>query len=188
MEAIRNLKPQERLLLLACSGDKRQTVEPISPIELYTGAMYTVLRKYMPSLDSAEIRILSAKHGLLTSEWPKIATYDERMSAKKAQHLIEGGIFAFFDRFGTIKRGRALGASPACYLRPQPSYVYREVFIAAGAEYRQVFHAWIKQMIAAGMIAEDAQILEVKGGIGEQRSQLGAYLRSISAPSLELAA
>lgn len=178
----RNLKPQERLLLLACSGEKAPTPngKQLSPIDLYTGAMYSVLRKWMPGLDKATIRILSAKHSLITDEWPKITAYDERMSAQKAAHLIAGGIFAQFDGFGTFKRGHAKGASPADYLRPERGFIYRDVFIAAGAEYRNVFHAWIREMQRHGMIAPDASINEVQGGIGEQRGQLGQYLRWIA--------
>lgn len=180
------IKKEERLLLLACSGDKRPTPdgEQLAPIDLYTGAMYQVLKKWMPGLDKAEIRILSAKHGLITDEWPKITGYDERMSATKARHLIAGGIYDAFDGFGTFKRGHARGADPAGYLRPAPGHVYREVFIAAGAEYRNVFRAWIPQMIAAGMIAPDAAIIETHGGIGEQRSQLGAWCRKISSATI----
>lgn len=167
--------PAERLLLLACSGLKRDTAEAIAPIELYTGVMYDVLRKWMPALDGAEIRILSAKHGLVTDQWPKIATYDERMSKQKAQAHIDAGLMGSVDG----------GVAPFFYLRPARGHVYREIFLAAGAEYRGVFQAWILEMQARGMVAADAVIVEVHGGIGEQRSQLGAWLRSIS-PVAEL--
>lgn len=179
--------PCERLLLLACSGDKRATAEgeQLSPIDLYTGAMYTVLRKWMPALDRCEIRILSAKHGLVTDQWPKLSTYDERMSRQKAEHLIAGGIFGQFDGFGSFKRGTARGSAPADYLRPAHGFRYREIFVAAGAEYRQVFQAWILEMKDRGMLADDCVVTEVHGGIGEQRSQLGAWLRSI-APAADM--
>lgn len=171
-----NTLPAERLLLLACSGLKHDTLEPIAPIELYQGVMYDVLRKWMPELDRCEIRILSAKHGLVTDQWPKIPTYNERMSKQKAQAMIEAGLFEHHDG----------GVAPYFYLRPARGHVYREIFLAAGAEYRGVFKAWILEMQARGMVAADAVIVEVHGGIGEQRSQLGAWLRSIAAPALEL--
>ena len=51
-------------------------------------------------------------------------------------------------------------------MKPDRGFVYKDVFVSAGAEYRRVFHHWIVQLQTAGMIAPDAAINEVSGGIG----------------------
>ena len=176
-----DVAPDERLILMACGSEKTPTPngETLSPIKLYTGAMYQVLKKWMPGLDKAKIRILSAKHGIMTDEFPKITGYDERMTPKKAQHLVEAGIYGQWDDFGRAKKQFQKGSTP--YLTLKEGKPYKDVFIAGGAEYRKVFHAYVTQMIEAGVIAPDASINEVTGGIGEQRGQLGEYLRKIAA-------
>ena len=180
-------KPDERLILMACGAEKAKIAagEKVKPIELYTGAMYQVLNKWMPNLDKGKVVILSAKHGILPgtgdmAEFHKIETYDERMTPKKAQHLVEAGIYGQWDDFGRFKRGTAKGASAEPLLRPDGRNKYQDVFIAGGGEYRKVFHAYVTQMIEEGIISPDASINEVTGGIGEQRGQLGEYLRTIA--------
>lgn len=177
-------QPQERLLLLACSGLKLDTTEEVAPLELYTGVMYQVLRKWMPGLDRAQIAILSAKHGLVGGEWPRIAPYDERMNAYKAAQLITRGIFKPMHE---PKRGHAGGLEPFPYLRPEAGFRFREIFVAAGGHYRDVYRVWIEQMRVAGWLHDDCQVIEVTGGIGEQRSQLGAWCRSIATQVKEAA-
>lgn len=183
--------PDERLILMACGAEKAKLAkgEKVKPIDLYTGAMYQVLKKWMPKLDKGKVVILSAKHGIVPgtgdmAEFNKIESYDERMTPKKAKHLVEAGIYGNWDDFGRIKKA-ATGLNAHAYLRPdgRNAVPYKDVFIAGGGEYRKVFHAYITQMIEEGLISPDASINEVTGGIGEQRGQLGEYLRKIAEPA-----
>jgi hypothetical protein len=58
---------------------------------------------------------------------------------------------------------------------------FRDVQIVGGADYRAVMRAIVAELQASGSIAPDAAIRETTGGIGEQRSQLGAYMDGILA-------
>lgn len=171
--------PAERLLLLACSGDKKELApgQLAHPIDLYSGVMYQVLRKWMPGLDQAQIAILSAKHGLVGDLWPQLAAYDERMTRLQAANMITRGIFKpIYDP----EPGRGGPCEPWAFLRPAAGLRFREIFVAAGGLYRDVYRVYIEQMRVAGWLADDCQVIEVHGGIGEQRSQLGAWCRSLA--------
>ena len=56
---------------------------------------------------------------------------------------------------------------------------FDRVLLAGGAEYRRVMHAYLAAMRAFEQVEQEAEIIEVSGGIGEQRHQLGEFLRSV---------
>src|SRR5262245_47339489 len=97
---------EERLLLMASSYGKAD-VRPgqrVAPIDLYTGAMFKSLQTWLPKLERTRIIILSAKHGLVGKEWPKIAPYGSRpLTPRKAQRLIENGINCRLDDWGRLR-------------------------------------------------------------------------------------
>ena len=173
---------EERLLLMAGSDGKAdmRPGQQVAPIDLYTGVMFETLKKGLPDLDQTRIIILSPKHGLLGKEWPKIARYYNRpLTRKKAERLIENGLDRPFDDWGRLRDGRCCGPSPRQLLKPYSGRVWRDIFIAGGGEYRQVFYAFVTQLIESGLVSPDASINEVKGGIDEQRQQFGEYLRRL---------
>ncbi|QOT82229.1 DUF6884 domain-containing protein [Cupriavidus basilensis] len=150
----------ERLLLVACSAAKRQGRYPAAA--LYTGALYGVLNKWIPAGHARpDVHILSAKHGLVNGA-TELETYDQRMTPQRAKELAAQGLD--LSQFNGKR--------------------YREVFIAGGADYREVARAYVQQLQDAGVIAADASLESTKGGIGEIRGQLGAYLRSCTFDSL----
>src|SRR5690242_19808152 len=77
-----------RLLILSCSQRKRVTQDTLPAIKRYDGPAFRVLRRYLQckSLDTPEIRILSAEYGLISQEQP-ITCYDRKMTAQRAEEL-----------------------------------------------------------------------------------------------------
>ena len=173
---------EERLLLMAGSQTKID-IRPdqlVAPINLYTGLMFESLRKLHPDLNFARILILSAKHGLIGKEWPKIAPYHCRhLTQRKAKHLIESGIDECFDDWGRLPDGRSAGPSPRQMLKPYSGCKWRDVFIVASKECRQVFHAFVTQLFEIGCVGPNASINEVEGDIAQQRRQFEDYLRGL---------
>lgn len=145
--------PEENLLLMACSGAKRPEAAPA--LDLYRGVMYESLRTHLNPRARPRILILSALHGFI-DPYAVIHPYEQLMTAERADALKAEKLDP--DLWGTgIKR----------------------VFMAGGAEYRSVMHAAVVQLQASGDVLTGAEISGTRGGIGYQRSQLGAYLRSI---------
>lgn len=146
------------LVLLACSGTKAATSAPLPAADMYQGVMYQTLRQHRP--DDAEgdqltVLIVSAEHGLIC-ESDAIEPYDRRMTPERADELVARGFpdDLYFDgpTFGRVR-------------------------LAGGAEYRRVMRAYVAAMLEFGQIEPDAAIVEVSGGIGEQRHQLAEFLR-----------
>ena len=77
---------QHRLLLISCSATKTDTPGKIPACERYNGKTYQVIRKALRELNLAglEIKIISAKHGLIDWQTP-IENYDLEMSRTLAQ-------------------------------------------------------------------------------------------------------
>lgn len=139
-----------RLLILACSAAKESIPGLIPAMQRYKGAYAQVVKK-APDWRWPDIIILSAKHGFIGGS-QRIEDYDQQM-----------------DR----DRSRALRADPS--QRQQLEHFlggksYDEVFVAAGALYRDVILHHVDGLIPVSSI----DIAE--GGIGEQRSQLGAWM------------
>jgi len=144
------------LLMIACSGAKNPGTH--KAIDLYRGVMFDVLRKWMPEGDRApEIFIISAKHGLV-HQHQLLADYEQPMTPRRQQELLATG----FD------------------LDPFKGQQFTDVFIAGGAMYRAIGQAYVGYLMAAGILLPDAGVNATTGGIGLQRSQLGAYLRSLA--------
>jgi hypothetical protein len=181
---------QLTLLLMPCSASKLPHAE--QPRQLYTGPMWQTLRQHRGALPWENVMVLSGKFGFISAQ-TFIQTYEARLTPAKADRMIARGIHAPNDHHGELP---ALGGhgSGCCALdtvvlpgrrgrRP-----FETVINAGGADYRRVFDSFIPELIAAGAIAPDAQIRRVAGGIGEQRQQLGQWLRGLNAPPISAAA
>lgn len=75
------LVQKNRLLIMSCSDSKRNISG--STLEVYDGPSYKVLRKYLKNNDSLDVRIISAKYGLITKD-KNIEYYDEKLTQEKA--------------------------------------------------------------------------------------------------------
>jgi hypothetical protein len=178
-----NCSKEERLILMASSDGKADLgpEQRVAPINLYTGVMFVTLKERLVDLDQIRIIILSAKHGLVGKEWPKIAPYYARpLTQKKAERLIENGLDKPFDDWGRLRPGRCGGPSPRQLLKPYSGSRWHDIFITAGGEYRQVFHAFVTQLIEIGAVTPKASINETEGGADERRRQFGQYLQVIA--------
>ncbi|WP_243736993.1 DUF6884 domain-containing protein [Cupriavidus sp. L7L] len=137
------------LLLIACSGSKLDRNAPA--IDLYRGVMYQSYRAHLRSDAAPRVLILSARHGFLQPD-TEIAPYDQRMTRQRADQMM---------------------ADMSSYLRPAawPTRV-GSVMLAGGAEYRRVMRAALARRYGPTLPV----LHETCGGIGMQRSQLGAFL------------
>lgn len=140
------------LLLMACSGTKLD--RDARAIDLYQGVMYESYRAHVRSDAVPRVLILSARHGFLQPD-TEIAPYDERMTRQRAEQMV---------------------ADLSRYLRPTawPTRV-GSVMLAGGAEYRRVMRAALARRYGPQLPA----LQETTGGIGMQRSQLGAFLNGL---------
>ncbi|CAN7755265.1 hypothetical protein LJR296_006766 [Cupriavidus necator] len=100
------------------------------------------------------VLILSARHGLLHPN-TEVAPYNERMTRQRADQMM---------------------AALSSYLRPAawPGRV-GSVMLAGGAEYRRVMRAALARRYGLALPV----MHETNGGIGMQRSQLGAFLAGL---------
>lgn len=137
------------LLLMACSGTKLD--RDARAIDLYQGVMYESYRAHVRSDTAPRVLILSARHGFLSPD-TEIAPYDERMTRQRADQMM---------------------ADLPRYLQP-PAWPTRvgAVMLAGGKEYRRVMRAALARRYGP----ELPPLQETTGGIGMQRSQLGAFL------------
>jgi hypothetical protein len=161
-----SVKPSEALLLMPCAEGK---VFPASgkntAANVYQGAYWEVFRKRTLPSGATPVDnwlILSAKHGLM-DPGQMIGPYDEKMTPERAKEL-------------AAQAGKLVRANWGVL-----SGNFRDVQIVGGADYRTVMRAIVAELQASGSIAPDAAIRETTGGIGEQRSQLGAYMDGILA-------
>ena len=107
------------LLVQSCSKSKKQTSEPISALDLYSGYFFKIIKKSRREgavNSDIDLCILSAKYGFVKPD-EKIATYDRRMD---------------------VQRATELGPTMRQELREHISEIgYDRVVINAGREYRK---------------------------------------------------
>jgi hypothetical protein len=72
---------KNRLLIMSCSVSKRNIVG--TSLEVYDGPSYKVVRKYLRNSNGLDIRIISAKYGLISKD-SMIEYYDEKLTKEKA--------------------------------------------------------------------------------------------------------
>ncbi|MBP0624137.1 hypothetical protein J8I82_30120 [Cupriavidus sp. LEh25] len=137
------------LLLMACSGTKLD--RDACAIDLYRGVMYESYRAHVRGDAAPRVLILSARHGFLRPD-TEIAPYDERMTRQRADQMV---------------------ADLPRYLQPAAWPIrIGSVMLAGGAEYRRVMRAALARRYGPQL----PPLQETTGGIGMQRSQLGAFL------------
>ncbi|CAJ0808490.1 hypothetical protein R77560_04728 [Ralstonia thomasii] len=144
------------LVLLACSSLKLD--RPAPAMELYRGVMFQTYRANVKPAAAPNVVILSALHGFITPD-TIIGPYDQRMSPERADELL-----------ATLATHYMLPAGWPASIGP--------VLLAGGAQYRRVMRAALRWLADCTGI-EPANITETSGGIGEQRAQLGRFLRAI---------
>ncbi len=148
-----------QLLMLACSQRKHAGDAALPAIEMYRGVMYQTLRTHADPRATPQLVILSAEHGFLRPE-DCIRAYDRRMDARRADALL---------------------ANLQALLAPLAGLADIEaVQLCGGAAYRRVMLAAVDAMKARGQIRAAAPVTHSAGQLGEQRAQLGSYLRRLA--------
>ncbi|ODV41490.1 hypothetical protein AWV79_35565 [Cupriavidus sp. UYMMa02A] len=146
------------LVLMACSGLKQDV--PAPAMDLYRGVMYQTYRANVKPHAQPHVVILSARHGFIDPQGV-IAPYDQRMTGTRADEIL-----------AQLEAGCVLNATWPAALG--------SVLLAGGAQYRRVMRAALQWLADHRGIAPTS-IAETHGGIGHQRSQLGAFLRGLPA-------
>ena len=139
----------KRLLIQACSGRKAATTKPLPAFELYDGAAFRVIKKFLrenPSRqNSLKILILSAEYGLICAA-DKIAAYERRMDVNRASELQK--------QISRCWETEVAGAS------------FESVFVNVGRDY----------LPALRLIDFPAASIFASGGIGIRNRQLKLWL------------
>jgi len=139
-----------RLLVLACSNNKREDPQLLSAIERYDGAYYRTLAKHRPDTGGPEILIFSAKYGLIPEKY-QIPAYDKRLEANPPAEFID-------DVELGIKN----------HLRYRE---YEQIFVVAGKNYRDFL---IEPLVE---YSDETEVRRVDGRLGTQLQQLKRWLQ-----------
>ncbi|HZU77342.1 MAG TPA: hypothetical protein VFA70_11300 [Dehalococcoidia bacterium] len=151
-----------RLLLLACSQQKRPDAGTLPAVERYDGPAYKVLRRYMRTYPQRmpDVYILSAEFGLIRGDAP-IPPYDRRMTERRARELR--------DQVISVLRVLDIGQR------------YELIFLCAGAMYRRT--------LPQDVVSLPSECLTLAtGSPGAQLAQLKRWLYQHPEPSPALQA
>ncbi|MFP9061987.1 DUF6884 domain-containing protein [Natrialbaceae archaeon A-chndr2] len=140
------------LLVQSCSKSKKQTSEPISALDLYSGYFFKIIKKSRREgtvNSNIDLCILSAKHGFVKPD-EKIVTYDRRMDAQRAAEL---------------------GPTMSQKLREHTcENKYKQIVINAGKEYRKAIDGFDSDL--------SVNTYHVCGdGLGQKGKALKLFLR-----------
>jgi hypothetical protein len=150
-----DIPADQRLVLMACCATKKKGMGMGPAIEVYTGVFFQTLKNKLKEGAMPNLRILSAKYGFIAPD-QKIEVYDQVMDKSSADgFMLDDKLVEGF-----------------------PSNI-KDVLIVGSDQYQRVMKAAVEDLIKAGKIDKGASINVTKGGIGEQRSQLGKYLQAI---------
>lgn len=141
-----------RLLILSCSARKQQTTTLLSAIDLYDGPAFRIVRNAHAAgaIKQAEIRILSARYGLIGAG-ARLATYDQRMTPARALELQSEVTQTLFAMIQNLR--------------------IDNVFVNVGRDYAPAlaeFAPWCRR--------HDITCTEAAGGIGQRLAQLRTWL------------
>jgi hypothetical protein len=152
---------ERRLLILSCSRKKKTTSQSLPALERYDGPSFRVVRKFIDECPAEaralDIRILSAKFGLITADQP-IAWYDARMTMPRAVELNPAVL-------NVVKRALARRK-------------YRKIFINAGKDYLLALKGYELLM------TNDLEVTVAEGTPGRRQAALRDWLRNGPPPQL----
>lgn len=168
------------LILVACSATKRDVGDALPhgvPLhDLYDGPIWQTLRTRMRD-DWRNVIVLSGGLGIVPASLNALP-YEARLSTEKADELIRRSILA--------RQGDRV--TPLAVMSPPAAGPWQGAIVCAGANYRRVFLAHLQQLRQWGGLDPLAPLLITRGGIGEQRSQLGRWVDQLRANPFQAAA
>jgi len=163
-----------RLLLMPCSATKLDHAD--QPRRLYLGPMWQTLREHLGDMPWENVFVLSGEYGFISS-LNFIQTYDGVLTSAKADRMIARGVEGGNDHHGASSNGGPCPSNVLVSPGRKGQQPFDRVLCAGANDYRRVLQHFIAEWINAGLIKPDARIFHVVGGIGEQRQQLGRWLR-----------
>lgn len=144
------------LLVQSCSARKQEVEQPVPALELYDGYFYRIIKNsahYQEGTPDVDLRIISAKHGLLRPGEP-IGYYEQQMNTERAQQLRESIVPALRE---TVQENE-----------------YDRVVINLGKEYQQAIEGFAESI--------DVAVTQIDGdGIGEKGHILKRFLNGETA-------
>lgn len=142
-----------RLLILACSERKKDTLDPIPALERYDGPLWKVLRNFLKDQPSfaakTDIYVLSAEYGLIP-----------------ATQLIP-----WYNRVMTTVRANELRTTALDQFRLLMDQDYRQVCLSLSLLYLQAIRGW------ECMKPPNVSVTVTNGSMATKQSQLRAWLR-----------
>ena len=155
-----DLPASKRLVIMPCCDMKGAEKAPA--MELYKGVFFQTFRSNAQEGGRPNVVILSAKHGFIAPT-KEIEPYDQMMTSSRSDEMLVD--------------------LPRLINNLQIPEGIEDVLIVGGKDYQRVMKAAVAELQKDGTISETASVNATSGGIGDQRKQLGEYLRSI--PSAE---
>jgi len=141
------------VLIVSCSQRKRPDPGLLPALNRYDGGHFRILRKarregYWP--ETMDMRILSAKHGLLAGSTP-ITNYDQKITRDRANEL-----------HSQVLQVLQTGAR---------QHTYREVYVDLGRDYQAAIEGLTQ-------VFNGSRVVYAKGRIGQRLAQLRSWLVS----------
>lgn len=168
-DQLADVAPADVLVLMACGGKKLDRPAPL--VELYRGPMWQTLRQHRDAVPLDNVAVLSGGVGFLNVQ-AVVAPYEARLTRQLADHALA---------LGALHAPVGTGASPLVEAgsgrRRAP---YRAVIVAGAGEYARVLAAYVEAFKQFGLVCPAAPVLQVRGGIGQQRQQLGQWLQHVN--------
>jgi len=139
------------LLVQSCSARKQYFEQPVPALELYDGYFYRIIKnsaQYQTGTPDVDIRIISAKHGILRPDEP-IGYYEQQMDTERAQQLRDSIVPALQE---VVQEGE-----------------YDRVVINLGKQYQKAVEGFAESI--------DVPVTQIDGdGIGEKGHILKRFL------------
>lgn len=151
-----DLPASKRLVIMPCCDMKGAEKAPA--MELYKGVFFQTFRSNAQEGGRPNVVILSAKHGFIAPT-KEIEPYDQMMTSSRSDEMLVD--------------------LPRLISNLQIPEGIEDVLIVGGKDYQRVMKAAVAELQKDGTISENASVNATSGGIGDQRKQLGEYLRSI---------
>ncbi len=144
------------LLVQSCSARKQNVEQPVPALELYDGYFYRIIKnsaQYQTGTPDVDIRIISAKHGILRPD-ELIGYYEQKMDTERAQQL-RGSIVPTLQELIQEKN-------------------YDRIVINLGKQYQQAIEGLTESI--------DVPVTQIEGnGIGEKGHILKRFLNGETA-------
>lgn len=148
-----------KLLILSCGARKRDASNPLPAGELYTGPLWSTLRKHRKP--GTRVLVLSAEHGLIPED-KAIMPYDRMLDPERVAELAQ--LRAVDKCAGVIRK-----------VFPDPD-ITDTVAVCGGGLYVQLARQYVHYAYRCGFLPSETPDTIINGGIGYMRKELQEWL------------